>query len=307
MNKLRRKVTKHGSATLSVSLPSKWAKKYGIKKGDEIDVVEDKNSIRIVAGKSEKPSSAEIYVKKPNRLISRSIFNLYRKGISQITVKYDDPIIIKDIYRYLPILMGFEITHEGKDFTVLKNVLKVDETNFDNTLRRLYLITKSLADETYKAIKDKKYEELKGISELESAQNRLYMFCCRVINLKGDSLFDHPSLMYLMIQRLEDIADHYKYICNYLLELNDKRMNISKGTISFLGEVNDMLNSLYDLYYSFSIDTTKKIIEGKKQLIKKGLGLLEKVPKKEIRLVSMLNSIVVSIYETSSPICGIHL
>jgi len=50
-----------------------------------------------------------------------------------------------------------------------------------------------------------------------------------------------------------------------------------------------------------------KIIEGKKRLIKKGLKLLESVPKREIRIIHILNSLIVKIYETASPIYGMNL
>ncbi|MBW2987388.1 AbrB/MazE/SpoVT family DNA-binding domain-containing protein, partial [Candidatus Woesearchaeota archaeon] len=40
---MKRKVVKQGSATLTVSLPTSWTKKYNIKPGDEIEMeVQDK-------------------------------------------------------------------------------------------------------------------------------------------------------------------------------------------------------------------------------------------------------------------------
>ncbi len=44
---MKRKVSLHGPSTLTVSLPSKWVKKYCIKKGDELDI-EEKNSTLII-------------------------------------------------------------------------------------------------------------------------------------------------------------------------------------------------------------------------------------------------------------------
>jgi len=44
---MKRKVTLHGPATLSVSLPLKWARMFNVKKGDELEVVEQKDSLLI--------------------------------------------------------------------------------------------------------------------------------------------------------------------------------------------------------------------------------------------------------------------
>ena len=35
---MKRKVVKHGTSTLTVSLPSLWAKEYGLKPGDELRI-----------------------------------------------------------------------------------------------------------------------------------------------------------------------------------------------------------------------------------------------------------------------------
>jgi len=40
---MKRKLVKQGGTALTVSLPAKWAKKYDLKAGDEIDLVEEGN------------------------------------------------------------------------------------------------------------------------------------------------------------------------------------------------------------------------------------------------------------------------
>lgn len=301
---MRRKVNMVGNGTLTVSLPSKWVDKYKIEKGDEVDIAEKGNSLEILFGTKSKPEVVEIKVKKPKRLISRSIFNLYRKGASEIRVNFDDPEIIKEVYSYLPLLMGFDIVFEGKKNLVLKNVLMIDKDQFEQTLRRYFHITNSLAEQVYESIKSNNYSNLTNIIELESIQNRLYMFLCRLINT-NEQRINRATLHYLLVQRLEDIADDYKYICRYISEL--KGIKVSNKTTQFIAEVNKMLKQIDKIYYSFSIESGKEIIDSKKINIKKGLKLLEEVPKKEIRLIHILNNIIVKIYECSSPIYGLRL
>ena len=42
---MKRKIIKQGHNTLTVTLPSDWVKKLNLKSGDEIDVLENENSL----------------------------------------------------------------------------------------------------------------------------------------------------------------------------------------------------------------------------------------------------------------------
>ena len=51
---MKRKINRVGYSTLTVSLPSKWAKQYGLKPGDEVEISEDGRTLRIEAKKGAK-------------------------------------------------------------------------------------------------------------------------------------------------------------------------------------------------------------------------------------------------------------
>src|SRR3989338_8169015 len=89
---MKRKVIQIANSTQLVSLPRKWTQKYGVKKGDEIEVEEDGDRLLI---KTESiPNSREIEVDVGGltpRLADRFIARAYQKGYDLITVKYDKP------------------------------------------------------------------------------------------------------------------------------------------------------------------------------------------------------------------------
>jgi len=305
---MKRKVAKIGSSTLMVSLPIKWVKRYGIKKGDELEIEEDKDKLVIGADKQREGFKGVVIAEEPRRLINRSIYNLYRGGADEIEVRYENLELFRLIEDSLQLLMGFEITEQGKDYCILKNVANIQDSEFDNMFRRYFLITLSLADESFEAILKKEYNSLNAVCKLENTQNKYYMFCSRAINKSGDKLLKKPNLMYLLIQRLEDIADDYKYICRYVSEIKEKKdFKLSKGIMELFKETNGYLRDLYNLYYNFDIEKGIKIINHKKKLYQEALELLENVPKKEIRIVHILGTLIVKIYESSSPIFGINL
>jgi phosphate uptake regulator len=301
---MKRKINKAGPSTLTISLPKKWARAHNLRPGDELEIVENHHCIKFCTKESIKDEVAKIKLTKPKRLTSRSLFNLYRKGVEEIEIYFEDPLALKDIQAMLPLLMGFEMIDEEPNYVKVASIMKIDESKFDDTLKRLFYVTKILAEQSYKAIEEKEYEKLEGVAELEVIQNKYYMFLCRVINQKGKYLFEHPTLRYLLVQRLEDLADDYKYICRFVSER--KKPSFSKVALKYYREVNELMYQLNNFYFEPSNEIGKVIIEGKKQLTRKGLDLLEKVDRKEVRLIFLLTNIVVKIYESASPIFGIH-
>ena len=47
-----RKVILHGPSTLTISIPAKWAKQHGIKKGDDLTVEEEGRFLYVYPGKT---------------------------------------------------------------------------------------------------------------------------------------------------------------------------------------------------------------------------------------------------------------
>jgi phosphate uptake regulator len=301
---MKRKVIRQGHNTLTVTLPVSWVKQENVKPGDEISITEQGKDLLISAESKEAFSTAEVRVMRPRRLVSRHIFNLYRNGVDEIKIMYDDPIIIKDIYSYLPLLMGFEIIHQTKDSTIIRNMLTLNESEFDTTMRRYLLVTKSMAEETQRMFKMHKFQDAAGIIEIERVQNRLYLLLCRMINKKPGAI-KAPTSTYLFVQKIEDIADEYKYICKCAIEKEYK--SVSPAVTRYLEEINELLELLYQFYYRFDKGMAQEIVTRKKELIVKGLRLLESVPKKEIRLVSTMNNLLTVIYEAASPVFGVNL
>jgi len=306
---MKRKINLVGQNTLTVSLPTKWAKRYNLKKGDEVEVSEEEKNI-VLAPLNYKPEEkvCTIFVTKPKRLMSRKIFSLFRKGYNTIHINYDDPSVPKDIQRYITAMIGFDIISQKKNSCTIKNIARVDEENFDNMLRRLFLVTLSLAEESYEIIKAKDYHMLRDVAELEKTQNKIYLTCLRIITVKGHILFENPYCYYSIVERLEDIGDKYKYICTYINENFDKNYKLSKQTLDLFAQVNDMLRKYYEFFYNFNDENAVYLIKKKKTLIVPSLELLETVPKKEVRIVHSLIDAMRRIYEVAgAPTFGVWM
>src|SRR3989344_7038203 len=92
---MKRKVIQIAGSTQLISLPRQWAQKYGVKKGDELDVEEEGSKI-IVRTENEVPyNEIEIDVTNLDKSsIMHSIRGLYRCGYNTLKITFNKPLSI---------------------------------------------------------------------------------------------------------------------------------------------------------------------------------------------------------------------
>jgi len=81
--------------------------------------------------------------------------------------------------------------------------------------------------------------------------------------------------LYYIIEDLENLADEYKYMCNYIYEIRDKDIDINKKIISAYADTNNLLREFYEYFYDSDEQKLIDIGKGRKQLIKLIYNLFE--------------------------------
>ena len=115
--KIKRKVVLHGDSTLTISLPARWAKKFNIKKGDELNVEENEREIRITNDKEITLDKKQFSVGNLRRLGISYITSLYRSGYDEIHLDYNNNDYIETIHDVLSNeITGFEIVKHSSSF-----------------------------------------------------------------------------------------------------------------------------------------------------------------------------------------------
>ena len=118
---MKRRLVKQGTATLMISLPSKWIQANNLNKGDEIDIEELENSLFISQhSKSKKQSTIINLTNLTESSIRTSIVNAYRSGFDIIEVKFSSEkhysILSNTLQDYL---LGFDITKRENNFCII--------------------------------------------------------------------------------------------------------------------------------------------------------------------------------------------
>lgn len=264
---MKRKVVKHGISTLTISLPSKWVKEYGIGQGDELEISEEKGKLIITTNKDIKTQSLGVVnLEEWGTLGRRVISSLFKHGCDSINILYEEPSKISEIEYIMNQMIGFEIMQQGEKSCVIKEVsslAKVEE--LDDVIKRTFILIMSLAQDYLNYLKNKENKEmLKNLVNRDQSINKFCSFCRRIMNKKGIDKIKNLPLIYYIIEEIENIGDEYKYIGKTLLESKTPKQ---EKLIKTFDAVSLLLNDFYHAYFRFSKDQMIKIYENGKKTI----------------------------------------
>jgi len=264
---IKRKIVKHGPSSFIVSLPLKWVKRHNLSKGDEVDVQEVEEDVVISTTYKEKFERAEINLKDNKEILEEHISALYKRGIDEIKIFYTHPEDFKLITKALSLeSMGYEIVETNPHSCTIRCITKLTK-EFDAILRRVFLVTLSLADEGLKAINSCNFDALDNIKFLEKSNNKLTTFCRRYLNKYSTDSFDRIGAIYFIVELLEKIADEYKYLYAHGKELCIPKNKINSSMMEYYTKINAMLRTFYECFYKFDNNKIRDMKIIRKELI----------------------------------------
>lgn len=273
-----RRLISFGKTSFVTSIPKSWVTKNHLKKGDLVALDEKEGNLILSPESNFHEKEIEVKDLKINNLgimTSRYIHALYKKGIDEIDISFDDPKLIEQVQKSLgKEVIGYEIIEQKSTKCVIKNISGGLE-GFDQIMRRMFLMLIAMADESLSALENKDFVRMPSIALLEESNNRFTTSCRRILNKNGYKK-GKVGPIYYIIEDLENLADEYKYLCYYLHSLKDKNnVKIGKDMIDDFKEVNELLRTFYDMYYKFDNNHVVKIGESRKKLIDKFLKIIE--------------------------------
>jgi len=261
---MRRRVVKHGEATLTMSLPAKWVKKLGIKPKTEIEVKEDGDNLIISAEKSQPTESAEIDIKDYKKTGFRNIVSYYRKGCDELKLNYDDPDYLKRIEQCLSEeLLGFEIVKQGKNWCLIKDVSGTKKEEFDALFKRLWHIIHSITEICYECITRQDHALLESLETLDKRVNKFSNYCIRILVKRGYHNHKNIPLLYRILRALEELSDQYKYFCQIFVKRNIKA---DTKIIKLLAKINKNYEIFSRVFYKYEPQVLEELFKSNKEI-----------------------------------------
>ena len=304
---MKRKVNLVGQNTLTISLPSKWVKNYGIKKGDEIEILEDKNMLKI-SPSAISEGKKEIEIKLPKMYfesIEWLIRVLYIQGYDSIKLNFDFDAVyherlkknlsVLDLISYeLKRLMGLEIVHSGKNFCLLKCLSKETIDEFDISLKRSFIILNDTIKEVGKALETGRKGLARYGQDVHDQITRLVVYNLRTLNKVGYKDHKTTLLLHHLLWKIDDIADLIKY---WLREI-DKKAQIKNYEIGkILRHLSILFDGAYSINYNFSLEKVSEWFIDREKLRKELIDLNIKSSKGERRHIAYIEQILEELFK----------
>jgi len=298
---LKRKVIQIANSTQLVSLPRKWSQKYGVKKGEELEVEENGNKIIISTEKSQGAGNIEVDITGLDRDSFMFLIRmLYIRGYDEIKLNFNIPIaehhrigkkvnVITEIHTEVNRLPGIEIIQQRENFCVLKILSESSIKDFDLILRRIFLL---IMDASNVLVKGATKSEKHLVESIEDAHNTITKFVAnalRLLNKVGYPDDKNTALLYHIIECLDNINDTLKESARDMVNSNIK---ISKASENILNEINQSLSDYYKLFYQFDFKLVEKLSSNRYALIEKIKVLSRKLNKDEIRFLMNMGRIL---------------
>jgi phosphate uptake regulator len=272
---MRRKIVKQGAATLTMSLPTKWAQKFGLKAGDEVEVNEGDKGLVLSPVGTHLELKGEIDITGLSKsMVWRYMNTFYVNGFDEIYItgcSEEQVALLKEVPSGL---VGFSfIEHKGST-CVLKCISETRPDQFDGMLKKMFFILSATAKEITEAIKINNSEFLKGSKIRDRDLNNATLFCLRILSKYGYKNQKKTTAMQLFIFFLENIGDIYVEIAN--IRLSAKAKKIPLKDIKILEKVNDTVYSFNKVFYEQNKEDLKNLYEQNKLLKREIDDMVEK-------------------------------
>jgi len=276
---MKRKIIKQGHNTLTITLPNKWAKELNLLAGDEVDVLESNGSI-IVNGKQHNQKKCTVIDITGFRvpMIWRFFQSAYREGYDEIKITYDpNQKTYESAYNYYtsqfefarfgekplkqPALemiqglvnrfIGIAMIDSKDNYCIIKEMGELTSKEFDNSLRRIFLLLLEHFDVTTNLLKENKIGDInicKNLYQMDINIDRFIDYCCRINNKITDSSFQkNKPVMFSTLFLLELLGDEFKYIGTHLAK---SKKNVSE-ILPFAESIKEQFEMYYHLFYKF--------------------------------------------------------
>jgi len=302
-----RKIQRVGYSTFSVSLPKEWVENTGLKQGDLIMVLPEKDgSLKLIPSSMvERKAQIEEYVINSDicnepRMLERLIVGNYILGRDVFKVVSStriSSIHAEEVRQITRRLMGLGIVQETPQQIDLQ--CSIDPTKFkiDMLLRRLSVIASTMNTEAMQALTESNQEMAEATIRREDEADMMYWLAMRLLlsaqhdRVIADKIgLEEPShvLYYTLIARyLEMIADYAENIARRAIEFkNHGKERTSKQAMRKITNLSEMAQSVFlkamDCVFSGNIEIANNVLEITKVIRNEHEKLMEELPESEI-------------------------
>lgn len=250
-----RKVQMTGGSSYVITLPKDWIKSLKIQKNDPLGVIVQSDGTLMITPRTtveQADNTKEIhvdYVQDP-RFLFRLLIGAYIRGYKNIIIKSENNIeaqVRDSVIKFTQILIGPEIVEEDAKSIIIKDLLSPTEMPFDKTIKRMFLLVKSMHENAITSLLEKNKELAEDVVNRDRDVDRLQWLIARQSSMvleditlaKKMGVMQNSATFYFSTSRiLERVGDHAVIIASHVPTLIDKK--ISEKVIADISKASDM-------------------------------------------------------------------
>lgn len=241
---MEKKLTAQGPKdrkSYTVTLPIDWIKKQKLDKSKLVDLEISGNKV-IISSTSQSDEIYSIYIDDFKDSIIKVLQGVYRLGVDTIKIEFSDAELMDkllDISEQR--LIGYEVIEHNVDSIIISDITKESGESFDNVLRRVFRLLIELSSAA----------NVIQVRSIDKNIKKLINYAQRIIVKEGHVEHNKVSLFYLLLDRLEKIADELKWIRIIKLQ--------NKSDSDYLDNLINYLKQAYGIFYKFDVHLYNKM------------------------------------------------
>lgn len=300
-----RKLIKHGESSLTVSLPRSFVKENNLKKGQEIEVKEADSGLFISAEKQKELKSISIDVSCQFGVIRKLLGAAYKCGYDEVNICFSSFSELKEIKDVLQRqFLGYGIMKQGKNNILIKKISEDNFDQFNNVIRRFFLIIQDMGSDLLKAVECDDFEWIKTISLMKYESDKLADYCRRAINLKFKSDYKRLAPLYVVVEQMEKVSDNYRELCEHI---SYEKIKLKKETKRLIKCLLDFQSLFSSLFFKFDITRINEFKKTKDALQSRVYSAAKNAGKQESRVIVIIDRALNIISALNGPLMAVYI
>jgi phosphate uptake regulator len=275
-----RKVQMTGGSSYVLTLPKDWVHSLNIKKNDPLGVITQGNGDLIITGNITESNIQRrkiFYIETREDPVSffRNLVGSYIAGYNCIDIRSKDritPLFRKTIRDFTDQVIGLELVEEESTSILLRDLFNPLEMPFENSLKRMYVITKGMYADSIGALCTRDKSLALDVVLRDREVDRLYWLIARQANIilhyprYGERM--NTSIIQVIhffqtAKIVERIADHAVLIAQSIQELDLTVVKEETTTVvrAASEEVMKTFDKSITIFFSNDLHKANRIIE----------------------------------------------
>jgi phosphate uptake regulator len=297
---MKRKVIQIADSTQLVSIPRKWGIAHNLKKGDELEVKEEGNTLIISTGKIAEAGTVEVDVTGMERdTLMFLVRALYKNGYDEVVLNFKNnktknlrtgessstmEIISKEVSR----LNGMEIFKQKPNQCTIRSLSDESSKVFDTMLRRVFILTLEAIDDLRKGFKEGDDVLLESIQQKHDTITRFVVYSQRLLHKLGDPKHRRTDVLYHILEVIDELMDLIKFSARDLLKY---KISPSKRSIKIYDKVHESFELYYKLFYHFNIGLVTQINTNRYEILNMLVKSANILHKKELMVLTNMEQV----------------